>query len=349
MLQTSFTTKDFSSLDIRSKRNGFVQTVTQAYNGHHHLIMRPDDVWIAILGQFNIYVNKNAKELRSHFVQHEDKKKLIVVMPGDRHDVNFGDLAMQMTQKIQENIVNPELRDWIIPNFTTTTHNDTVVCAVMMMATMKAYFEYEMSKCGIPSVTLEGEKCDWEKILERLDVLETFGDEPKAWAKMLRPILQRFVQAFDGKPDITFWNKVSHHYSLGSGTLYLSGWITAFCVWDSEGQWQGTPRTAPVVRFGQQHFHPRLILDDVQYPAIDTQNIPMGFCQVDVKVIDSEGESDCVMMSGHMACLVEGETGDTVRPLPSWYMFVKPTEDVVMDVEPGGNQSDRQQRTNPSA
>ena len=50
--------------------NGFVDTVTSAYNRHHHLIfkfdnlllvslifinviIRPDDVWIAILGQFN--------------------------------------------------------------------------------------------------------------------------------------------------------------------------------------------------------------------------------------------------------------------------------------------------------
>lgn len=32
-----------------------------------------------------------------------------------------------------------ELKAWILPNFTTTSHNDTVTCAVYMMATLKAY------------------------------------------------------------------------------------------------------------------------------------------------------------------------------------------------------------------
>lgn len=55
-LQSTFsgektTTRDFSK--IAPKDNGFVHTVVEAYNQHHHLVFRPDDVWIAILGQFN--------------------------------------------------------------------------------------------------------------------------------------------------------------------------------------------------------------------------------------------------------------------------------------------------------
>ncbi len=183
-----------------------------------------------------------------------------------------------------------------------------------------------MSKCGIPRVTLEGERSDWVDLRSRIDKLETFGEEPRKWARLLRPIFNRFVSAFDGDHDVDFWNKVSVHYSLGSGTRFLSGWITAFCVWDSEGQWQGEPSTEPVVRFGSTHFHPRREIDGVLYPSIDTQNIPMGFCQVDVKVNDDYGSTECVMMSGHMATLVEGRHRDTVRPLPSWFMFVKPGE-----------------------
>ncbi|KAF8178014.1 hypothetical protein BJ912DRAFT_671168 [Pholiota molesta] len=324
LLQSSFTTKEFPRLNIRSQRNGFVQTVTQAYNDHHRLIIRPDDVWIAILSQFSIYVNKNAKELRTHFVPHEGRRKLVVTMPDNRNAVNFGDLAIQMTDKIQENIVDPDLRKWVMPNFTTTTTDDTVVCAVMMMATMKTYFEYEMSKCGIPYVTLEGDKCDWQNIRTRIEKLAEFGEEPRKWVRLLRPILDRFVSALDGgAPDVDFWNKVSVHYSLGSGSRYLSGWITAFCVWDSEGVWQGEPRTTPIIRFGQTLHHQQRAVEDVVYPQISTHNIPMGFCQVDVKVVDDYGASDCVMMSGHMATLVEGPRNDTVRPLPSWFIYSK--------------------------
>ncbi|KAI1785227.1 hypothetical protein LXA43DRAFT_151204 [Ganoderma leucocontextum] len=35
------------------------------YRSHHHLRIRPDDVWLAILVQLNFYINAHAEELRS--------------------------------------------------------------------------------------------------------------------------------------------------------------------------------------------------------------------------------------------------------------------------------------------
>jgi len=107
-----------------------------------------------------------------------------------------------------------------------------------------------MLDCGIPSVNLEGEKSDWEKLLARVDKLKEFGTETKAWAALLRPIFRRFVKAFDVEPDTDFWGRVCH-YSGGSGPTYLSGWITAFCVWNNEGKWQGPPISDQTA---QQHF-----------------------------------------------------------------------------------------------
>lgn len=99
--------------------------------------------------------------------------------------------------------------------------------------------------CGIPSVTLEGERSDWEDIYRRLDRLYELGDEPSVWAEMLRPILRRFIRAFDGDPDLTFWDHVAHRASEYCGQDDLSGWLTAFCVWDTHGNWQ--PRRMPSV------------------------------------------------------------------------------------------------------
>lgn len=240
-----------------------------------------------------------------------------------------------------------ELKSWILPNFTTTTHNDTVICAVYMMSTLNAYvvtlivwghlsvllspryFTYEMQlRCGIPSVTLEGEKSDWEGLLSRINKFEGFGPEPEAWATLLRPILTRFVQAFDGQPDIDFWGRVCHHHEQMSGPSYLSGWITAFCVWNKNGRWQGpslkSPKTPEVV--GQVEAE-RLVLDGVLYGLVDTKDVAPGFCEVDV-VLDDNGEIfDCTMVSGHCATAAEGEMGDGVRPLSAWFMFIKETRE----------------------
>ena len=179
--------------------------------------------------------------------------------------------------------------------------------------------------CGIPSVTLEGEKSDWERLLARLDKLDSFGEEPKIWAALLRPILTRFVRAFDGEPDVDFWSRVCHYHSQGSGPCYLSGWITAFCVWSSQGKWQGpllseSPRT---VRLFGGRTVPELVLDKVSYPVIDSGDVPEGFCEVDVTLDDNGETLPCMMVSGHLAYSVEGERKDTMRPIPSWFMFVK--------------------------
>jgi len=238
--------------------------------------------------------------------------------------------AMKSHSAFRSQVVDKDLKDWILPKFSTTTDNDTVICAVLMMSTLKAYFDYKMSlMCGIPSVTLEGEKSDWEALLSRINKLPTFGAEPGAWEKILRPILSRFVGAFDlaeknAPQDIDFWNRICSYHPQGSGPTYLSGWITAFCVWSNEGKWMG-----PVLP-GQQEpsrWMPmpveKLVLDDAEYNVIDSDEVPNGFCEVDVKLDDNGEELECMMVSGHLASRVEGLKKDTLRPLPSWFMFVK--------------------------
>ena len=92
---------------------------------------------------------------------------------------------------------------------------------------------------GIPNITLDGSKDDWQKILQRLDRLYELGDEPSVWATMLRPILRRFVSAFDGEVDVHFWEHLVYLPFDPFEMLVVNGWITAFCVWNFFGKWQG--------------------------------------------------------------------------------------------------------------
>ncbi|KAH6910033.1 hypothetical protein BKA70DRAFT_1425069 [Coprinopsis sp. MPI-PUGE-AT-0042] len=334
LLQSTFSGSKTDFSQVAPLNNGFIDTVVRAYNGHHSLVLRPDDVWIAILGQFNFYVNAHAEELRARFVAHKGKKKLTVTAVGTRYTVDFGNLAKQMTDLIDANVVDKELKEWILPNFSTTRHNDTVVSSVLMMATLKAYFSYGMSlTCGLPSVTLEGERSDWVNLLNRIEKLESFGEEPKAWAGLLRPILSRFVSSFDGSPDLEFWGKICHRTNGMSGPSYLSGWITAFAVWSSEGKWQG-----PILRDGDTPQHTpwgayHLQLDSAQYGILDTKKIPAGYCEVDVELDDNGSLFDCMMVSGLVGQHIGGDEGDTVSPVPAWFMFIK--EDVASGAESG--------------
>ena len=180
------------------ERNGLVHTIVEAYNRHHALVLRPDDIWLCILTQFSLFVNGEgrAEQLRSVFVAHEGKKKLTIVEEGTRNTVDYSDMAKRMTGLIEENIIDPTLHQWIIPNFTTTTPTDVVTASVIMMATLQAYFEYGFGcvDCGLPYVTLLGEKADWDHIVRRIEKLKEYGPETTAWYRLLKPEVTRFAR-----------------------------------------------------------------------------------------------------------------------------------------------------------
>src|SRR5579871_1238609 len=51
-----------------------------AYNNHEDIILSPDDIWLMITIYYAKYVDDNAEQLRSLFVDHEGKKQLVVTM-----------------------------------------------------------------------------------------------------------------------------------------------------------------------------------------------------------------------------------------------------------------------------
>ncbi|KAJ7455496.1 hypothetical protein FB451DRAFT_1277961 [Mycena latifolia] len=346
--------RDFATKlpNVVPQRSGFVHTVIAAYNQHHALVIRPDDVWLAILCQFNFFVNANAELLRACFVAHEGKRELVIQGDGTRFDIDFGGMARRMASLVEKNVVDPTLREWAMPNFTTTTVHDTTVSAVLMMATLRQYFDYgfDCSCCGIPRVTIEGEKADWVDILGRLEKLKEYGIETIAWYHLLRPVIARFVAAFDnpnGQENTDFWKKVAHFESLGSGPDYYSGWINAFNVFGEQGDWLGIPlnkddrsEVAPETlsaeqfwaKYSKYKMYGDLVLDGTPYHEVDTGKVPVGYTAVDIRLEDDDLGFDCVMVAGMVGMQVSSShdltlsaTGidDVVRPVSGWWFHSK--------------------------
>lgn len=236
--QSSF---DASPLEgLYASQNGFISTCILAYNHHHHLHIRPEDVWFTILNQLSFYINAHAEELRQFFVSHQGKEELEVLEFGNRYSVDFGRLAIKMTQLMEKKVKDPDLRSWVMPDFTTTTNTDLVTAAVLFMGSMQKYFSFRFTlMCGLPSATLAGERADWEKIRSKVDKIDRLGEEPAKFAALLRIVLDFFLRTFDEPqhPDVVdFWSRIAHETNHGSGSTLLSGWITAFCFWNAEGE-----------------------------------------------------------------------------------------------------------------
>ena len=147
--------------------------------------------------------------------------------------LGYGIFAEEMGRLLKKNVVDTRIREWNIPDFSTTTRDDRVVASVLMMGTLQSIV------CELPSVTLLGREEDWENILLRVEKLKGYGEEPAAWCHLLTPILKRFVLSMKdpgAEEVLDFWQRIVHYYNVGSRPTYLSGWITAFCFWDEDGK-----------------------------------------------------------------------------------------------------------------
>ncbi|CAL8075300.1 unnamed protein product [Orchesella dallaii] len=313
---------------------GFVPTVVQAYNHHFNLVLRPDDIWAAIMTQFSFYRNKNAEKYRKKFVNFEGKRKLVVTTSGSLHTVSYSWLTNAMTNEINKNLVDPQVKNWILPTFTTTTENDKVAVGVVFMAAMKKYFTYVSAIfCGIPFITLEGTVEDWRNVLDRLEKLKEYDLQP--WYELLHPIISKFVDAKEGKIDQDFWKAIVDR-KAGSGYDYVSGWITAFCVFDIEGNWQralehgrGETPLQKWLRSNQtggasSNENSNWLSNPNKWPRIDIKDIPSGIVEVDVKIDDHGKEYQSLMLAGHMAAEVTEMNGLTLKPALGWVIALKP-------------------------
>lgn len=342
IIQSSFGDFDHATVVI-PYGNGMVNGIIRAFQQDLHLVLRPDDVWLSILTQFSMFVNANAEQLRSHFVDHEGKKTLCIdVRPYRVWDVDMGKFAQEMTLLIEKNVVDPKLRNWIIPNFSTTTYHDKSVASIVMMGTLQRYFEFNMMcGCGFPSVTLLGERADWVEILRRVRKLPKYGSQPTEWSLLLIPIVEHMIESFD-RPDSQqvkdFWLRACHSAGQDGSWDYetLSGWITAFCFWSEDGtrtmnlsdeDLQGYRNPTPLAD------RKRLILNNTAYPIMFPSKIPKGVVSVPVIIQDQATylEYETTMVAGSVGMTATatggGEGLTTVQPRSGWWMLqdsVKP-------------------------
>ena len=203
--------------------HGFMETVHLSYAKHYPLILTPDSVWLTIAQGFGNHVNLNAEKLRKRFVSHEGKKEIILrrdsFVKGSPNN-DWQGCFNEFSDKIAEHI--GKKRDLIVGDFSTTGLVERAVADLTLMDGMKSYFKYGvMTLCGIPRVTLTGTVEDWRSIRTRAENLSEF--ECDWWIKSLVPVLDQFVAAAEGNPDIKFWDTL-YKQDGGSGGPHCTGW-----------------------------------------------------------------------------------------------------------------------------
>lgn len=205
--------------------NNFLATINTAYDRHLPLVLTPDSLWLVIAQGLSQHINNNAEELRHQFVNFEGKQTIEIFensfVKGNA-DNNWQHAFGQFSDAIKGYI--GKKRDLIVGDYSTTTSIDRAANEVVLMESMKKYFNYECTTmCGIPRITLLGTVEDWKNVQNRVKAISEFS--LSWWTNHLEPIVQEFVNAANGKVNTSFWQKI-YKEGGGSGGPYLSGWAT---------------------------------------------------------------------------------------------------------------------------
>ena len=211
--------------------SSFFDVVELAFANHYSLEINPDDIWLMILDGFRYHVKSNREALKDKFVS-----------PGTDTVVTFEDnsLTTESTHyewfwtlaNLFEALQSKLPEETGLPlktKFSTTSPVDYNISSAMVMAVAAEYYEYVVSTlCGIPKIKINGKKEDWVLLKDAFNRLASRLDMDW-WAVGLNPVLDEFINVFDGKINMEHWRGIYKRYIPEfCGNVTFNGWISRF-------------------------------------------------------------------------------------------------------------------------
>lgn len=305
-LVTSFRPEDEL---IPLDRPNLVTAVQLAYAHHYPLVLSPDIIWLTIAHGFSIHIRLHAEQLRRDLVRHEGQRELAVSR--GLALTNLADFWAGLVSEFAAKVGSEtgELHDLIVCDFSTTGAIERTASELVLMDAASPYFHYSTYIiCGIPSITLEGEPGDWERLRSKVERLQHYG--LAAWTKRLLPICDEFVRAARGDVNREFWQAIFYEHRGCDPEATISGWVTTFYPY-LNGPGEYLP--SKVLTTGEAYFKMGAVPSDVSHVLI--------------KLVGAPGLSGANLVSGILGVTQDPEDL-SLRPAIGWATLV-PRQDLV--------------------
>jgi len=248
--------------------------------------------------------------VRSFFVSHEGKKRLVVDAGPTIYNTDYYRFFREMSGQIRDNINKPEYTEAIQSDFSSSSPVQKIVNNIMLMYSFQKYFDYVSNLyCGIPGVIMMGTENDWKNMISKLErvktILQPLEEQLKLakWFKGSKRVLQKLLDTFRGNPDQDWWLRLmteEHRGGSGGGT-YINGWY----VRDFLGK-----------------------TGDVRYQALKS-----GLNAVPLIITDGESEEEAALVAGVTGYKVEEQRAfdpatnssfPVVQSVQGWGMLMRP-------------------------
>lgn len=218
--------KDF----IACKHHALYGVMELAFSQHYGFVLSPNTVWFTIMQGFATHINQNAEKYRSKFVSHKGKEIIRLrrdgfVMGGVN---DWNGCLPEFRQEILGTIKDKKIKDLVRP-FSETTETAQLCFDLVLMDMVKQYFDFRVcTLCGIPYVTLEGTRQDWQQIIDNIEAFREYdlGD----WVDVMKPVLEKICDSVEGEPNVAFWKDMYKMHG-GSGGDTATGWSTVFTLY----------------------------------------------------------------------------------------------------------------------
>lgn len=317
---------------IYTRDNGFIETLQYCYDEHRPLKLSPDHIWTLICQATSIHINQHYDSLKNIIFTDEKKEELIIRNDSLENNARYWGTLIKDFCNETKNHTRNDLYDFFVPNFSTTTPVQTTVYQITLLESYKKKFSYVgETGCGIPQITITGNKEDWIWIFDHLSDLDKLG--LTWWGKELRPIIKEFINVFDDKINVSFWDSI-YKDAAEYGAFYISGWIIKFFPYlpttgeDFLGYTsEGKGKYELVYR-----LNPYLHGNDYKLSTLGTESFPSGLSQIDIKWINYFNRTTKKMKAYSGFFGVKQSQDKTLEPFISWLVCKKDTSKVKMDV-----------------
>ena len=213
-----------------SNEMSFINLVAHAYDCHNSIEINPDDIWLTILNGIRLHVKSNRDLLKDRFVSPGTNTAIDIrddsLSWNTTYEKWHGVLA-DLFDSLQEKMP-VETGEPLNVKFSTTSPIDYNISRSMVMAFASDYYTFTLTTgCGIPKIKVNGTKLDWSLLKDSFNKLASRLDL-EWWSKELNPILDEFINIFDGKINLSHWRNIYKEPESECGRVPVDGWITKF-------------------------------------------------------------------------------------------------------------------------
>jgi hypothetical protein len=307
-----------SSKFVYSANNALIQTIQECYDEHRPLVLSPDIIWLTICQGISLHINQNFDSLKSSLFKSDSIVKIVArndsLGSGAKH---WSSLIASISDKTQE-YTKEDIYELFVTDFSTTRSVEKTVSQITLLESLKQGFEYVgESGCGIPSITLNGTREDWIKIKGKLKQLDKYG--LSAWANNLSPLIDEFINVYDGKINKEFWQSI-YKDAVEYNAFYISGWIIKFFPYIKTLEFTETYDQENEGFRAMEKYAPNIYMEGNSYcqSTLSTDNFPTGVSRIDLTWNDHFKDQihDLNVYGGFLA--IKQNDDMSLEPLISW-------------------------------